>query len=398
MFVTAVTDYWRAVEQPGDPPELVEFTPDAFIDLLQLTAQAKHAFAPMPVVEDVYPAIAVGDESKPWHLHWAIQVGEMEPFVSPDLPEIVFLVDTIADPDGNHRVYTLKDDVRGDLEFAGLAPALRWMAGQVRVAKKELTKAQLEPIEMETTALLDDDWEDGPTSGWYVLEELLNCPLSQAWDAISRGQWPMVEGGDEPAPDDREDGWQRRLSLWLTTRFIEKRHVELPADVSVSDMDTAHRALVDHLLGFEQAIHGGEVPLVIEQVAEGDDKAMAQLAQDWIQRHDSWRTVAVTPSSVPDDFEEEEPPPFQHTPFTRQLMAALSASLDRMTERGELELDPDRKEALLIEMVTAASDARSVGHMLKKLTATLVESEHVEEIYPSDDRIQDRLKEDLGGG
>jgi hypothetical protein len=27
----------------------------------------------------------------------------------------------------------------------------------------------------------------------------------------------------------------------------------------------------------------------------------------------------------------------------------------------------------------------------------LVDSQHVEEIYPSDDQIQDRLREDLGG-
>jgi hypothetical protein len=68
-----------------------------------------------------------------------------------------------------------------------------------------------------------------------------------------------------------------------------------------------------------------------------------------------------------------------------------------MVERGEIEIDPDRKESLLIELVTAGSDARSVKHMLKKLTSTLVESEHVQEIYPSDDQIQERLKEDLGG-
>ena len=66
-------------------------------------------------------------------------------------------------------------------------------------------------------------------------------------------------------------------------------------------------------------------------------------------------------------------------------------------KEGEIELHPDRKDALLIELVTAGSDARSVKHMLKKLTATLVDSEHVEEIYPSDDKIQDRFKQDLGG-
>ena len=78
-------------------------------------------------------------------------------------------------------------------------------------------------------------------------------------------------------------------------------------------------------------------------------------------------------------------------------MAALSLSLDSMVEKGELELDPDRKDALLIEMVTAGSDAKSVKHMLKKLTATLVDSEHVDEIYPTDTQIMDRIKTDLGG-
>jgi len=56
-------------------------------------------------------------------------------------------------------------------------------------------------------------------------------------------------------------------------------------------------------------------------------------------------------------------------------MHALSISLDGMVERGELELDPDRKEALLVELVTAGSDARSVKHMLKKITSTLVDSD-----------------------
>ncbi len=397
MFVTAVRDYWKAVEQPGEPPELIEFDADAFIDLVQLTSQPKHAFRLMSVVEDAYPGMAVGDSSQPWHVHWAIRVGEMEPFISPDLPDLIFVVDTIADPAGNHRVYTLKGGERGDLEFADLASTLRWMAGRVRVARKELTQVQFKQLETEAASLLEDDWEDGSTSGGYVLEELLHCPLPAAWDAISRGQWPLVENDGTDAPEDREDGWQRRLSLWLTMRFIEKRHVELPADISVSDMDAAHRSLVDHLLSFEQALHGGEVPTVIEQAANATGTPLPALADEWMQRHDAWRTVAVTSSSAPDDIDEEPPPPFQHTPFTRQLISALSATLDRMGERGEIELDPDRKDALLIEMVTAASDARSVGHMLKKLTTTLVESEHVDEIYPSDDRIRDLLKQDLGG-
>jgi hypothetical protein len=362
-----------------------------------VTADAEHGFRLLELLDSPYAGMAVGDASRPWRLHWALQVGEVEPFVASELDGLIFLADTIADPEGRHRVYTIKDGMRGDLEFADITGALRWMTAQVQHAKGKLDDTKLQEIQSEASALLDDDWEKGPTSGLYIVEELIDTPLFEAWDAISRGQWPLVESdGSNPAVD-REDGWQRRLSLWLTRRFLATRALELPEEIGVSDMDAIHRSLVDHLIDFEQAIHGGDVPRILDQTAAGEDPKLGMLALEWMERHDSWRTAASVPAPDEDDAFVEEPPPFQHTPFTRRLMHALSVSLDRMVELGELELDPDRKEALLIELVTAGSDARSVKHMLKKLTSTLVDSEHVEEIYPSDDKIQDRLKEDLGG-
>lgn len=396
-FLKGIQAYWDALGQPGEPPDLGESRIDAFVDLLHVTANAEHGFRLLELLESPYSGMAVGDASRPWQLHWALQVGEVEPFVVSELDGLIFLADTIADPEGRHRVYTIKDGVRGDLEFADITGALRWMTAQVQHAKGELDDATLQDIQSEASALLDDDWEKGPTSGLYIVEELLDTPLFEAWDAISRGQWPLVESdGGNPAVD-REDGWQRRLSLWLTRRFLATRALELPEEIGVSDMDAIHRSLVDHLIDFEQAIHGGDVPRIIEQTAAGEDPKLARLALEWMERHDSWRTAASVPAPDEDDAFIDEPPPFQHTPFTRRLMHALSVSLDRMVEQGELELDPDRKEALLIELVTAGSDARSVKHMLNKLTSTLVDSDHVEEIYPSDDKIQDRLKEDLGG-
>lgn len=397
-FLKGIRAYWAALGQPGEPPELGESRVDAFADLLHVTAGADQAFRLLQLPESCYAPIAVGDQSKPWSLYWALQVAEVEPFVHPGLEGVVFVADTIADPRGQHRVYTLKDGMRGDLEFADLGSTLRWMSAHVRHARGEMGDAELEDVQGSASTVLDDDWEEGPTSALFIIEELLDTPLFEAWDAISRGQWPLVESeGGVPAVD-REDGWQRRLSLWLTRRFLATRSLELPQDVAVSDMDAVHRALVDHLIDFEQAIHGGDVPKVIERTAHGEDAKLQKLAQRWIERHDGWRTAANVPTPDDDLPPEAEPPPFQHTPFTRKLMQALSASLDKMVERGDLELDPDRKEALLIELVTAGSDARSVKHMLKKLTTTLVESEHVEEIYPSDDNIQEMLKEDLGGG
>lgn len=394
-FLKGIQAYWSALGQPGDPPEFGESRIDAFVDLLHVTASADHGFRLMEPLHDPYPGIAVGDASRPWRLHWAIQVGELEPFVAPGLDGVVFLADTIADPEGFHRVYTLRDELRGDLEFADLAGALQWMAAHARHANGEYDDAKLQEVQSDASSLLDDPWERGATSGLFILEELVDSPLFDAWGAISRGQWPMVDPTEDEAPVDREDGWQRRLSLWLTRRFVESRHLDLPPDIAVSDMDAVHRNLVEHLIDFEQGIHTGEVPGIIEAASTGDDPRLAKLALGWIERHDAWRTAANVPS--PEEEDPEEPPPFQHTPFTRKLMQALSSSLDNMVTDGELELDPDRKDALLIELVTAGSDARSVKHMLKKLTSTLVDSEHVEEIYPSDDKIQDRLKQDLGG-
>ncbi|MGB8332596.1 MAG: hypothetical protein WCE62_20900 [Polyangiales bacterium] len=396
-FLRGIRAYWDALGQPGEPPELGESRIDAFVDLLHVTSSAPHGFRLLSLLDSPYAGMAVGDETRPWRLHWAIQVGEVEPFVAPGLDDLIFLADTIADPDSHHRVYTLKGGMRGDLEFADLTGALQWMTAQVRHAKGEHDDAELQELQSEASAVLDDDWETGPTSGLYIVDELLDTPLFEAWDAISRGQWPLVESDGGNPPVDREDGWQRRLSLWLTRRFLATRTLELPEEIGVSDMDAVHRALVDHLIDFEQAIHAADMPRIIEETAEGKDAKLASRARAWMQRHDSWRTAASVPAPDEEDAFVDEPPPFQHTPFTRKLMQALSASLDRMVQLGELEFDSDRKEALLIELVTAGSDARSVKHMLKKLTATLVDSEHVDEIYPSDDKIQDRLREDLGG-
>jgi len=396
-FIERIQAYWEALGQAGEPPELGESRIDAFVDLLHVTSSAEQGFRLLHLLDSPYAGIAVGDESRPWRLHWALQVAELEPFVAPALEGLIFLADTIADPEGHHRVYTIKDGKRADLEFADLSGALQWMTAQVRHAKGEYSDVELQEIQSQASVLLDDEWEKGAASGLYIVEELLDTPLFEAWDAISRGQWPLVESDGSAPPVDREDGWQRRLSLWITRRFLATRALELPEEIGVSDMDAIHRSLVEHLIDFEQAIHAGDVPRIIEETAAGEDPKLAALAFAWMERHDGWRTAASVPEPDEEGAFVEEPPPFQHTPFTRKLLSALSVSLDRMVQRGELELDPDRKEALLIELVTAGSDARSVKHMLKKLTATLVESEHVEEIYPSDDKIQDRLKEDLGG-
>ena len=161
-FLKGIQAYWDALGQPGQPPELGESQIDAFVDLLHVTSSAELGFTLLDLLEGSYGGIAVGDDSRPWRLHWAIQVGEVEPFVAPGLEGLIFLADTIADPEGRHRVYTIKDGTRGDLEFADLAGALRWMTAQVRHAKSEHDDGELQQIQSDASALLDDDWEKGP--------------------------------------------------------------------------------------------------------------------------------------------------------------------------------------------------------------------------------------------
>ena len=192
-FLKGIQAYWEALGQPGEPPELGESRIDAFVDLLHVTSSAEHGFRLLDVLDFPYAGLAAGDDSRPWRLHWAIQIGEVEPFVVPELEGQIFLADTIADPEGHHRVYTIKDGMRGDLEFADLTGVLRWMTAQVRHAKGEHDDVELQEIQSDASALLDDDWEKGPGSGLYIVEELLDTPLVEAWDAISRGQWPLVE-------------------------------------------------------------------------------------------------------------------------------------------------------------------------------------------------------------
>ena len=76
-----------------------------------------------------------------------MQVGEVEPFIAPGLEGVIFLADTIADHEGRHRVYTLKDGTRGDFEFSDVAGVLHWMTAQVQNAKGELDDAELQDVQ-----------------------------------------------------------------------------------------------------------------------------------------------------------------------------------------------------------------------------------------------------------
>ena len=130
----ALLAYLSALEiEPAELPPL-DNPVDVLVEALQLGASHPHGFALLDLSDAPYPGLASGDPSAPWRMQWAIQVAELEAFTCPAMEETLFLVDTLADPDGGHRVYTAEDGLRGDLEFDDIASALNWMAARVKAS------------------------------------------------------------------------------------------------------------------------------------------------------------------------------------------------------------------------------------------------------------------------
>src|SRR5690606_28005600 len=90
--------------------------------------------------------------------------------------------------------------------------------------------------------------------------------------------------------------------------------------------------------------------------------------------------------------EPEPEPELEETPFTRKLRVVVGTCLDEMVRDEVIELGEGAKEALVAELVEAAADARAAQHMLKQLTRSTVASDHVEEIYASDDEVSDLFR------
>lgn len=446
-FAEAARLYWSALGRKDALPELPEESFDAFVELLHLGAESEHAFELLDLGPSPYPGLLLGDKSQPWARNWAIELAELEPFVLRGEPEIVFLADSHADKSGRHRVYSFEDGIRGLTEFADVADALRWMAARLEAAR---TGTELPESAQALATSFDDLWEDAPTSGFFVFEFLHDLPFAEAWEAYSRGQWPVVDGQAPTFRFRREGAWQRSLAVHLVHRFLVQRIVDLPRSLKPSELDKPLRALVTNLQSFEEAMSSGMVPDVIDALTDVSDAKTAKLARAWVTRHDGWRDTKsrAAADASPGEGEEEddeadaidaalaevmakvlgktrgkkpaggptadapleapkkraaaskaakavEPEPEPEaapetadTPFLRSLRAALSAALDTMVEEELVELSAERKPALLAELVEAGANARTAAHLLKSLTDALVNSELVEEVYATDEEVE----------
>lgn len=447
-FEEAARLYWAALGRRDALPELPEESFDAFVELLDLGSKEEHSFELVELEPTPYAGILLTDRQKNWALEWAIGLAELEPFVLRSEPNAYFLADSHPDEQGRHRVYTLDEGIRGLVEFDDVSSALAWMAAKLESVRSG--KPMSEKAEAHATTL-DDRWEDAATSGFYVLETLLDLPLAEAFDAYSRGEWTVVDVKIPLFRFQRKGPWQRALALHLVHRFLTHRIVDLPRSLKSSELAAPIRALVSNLKSFEEAMATGMVPEAIDALTDHADARLAKLAKGWVARHDAWRASlgkdeAPVESESDDDFEDDdevdkalaavmakvlgrgpkkaaapasEPPPAatkvtkarsaaaklaslvsaeespaaaepapEDTPFLRSLRAALTSALDAMIDDELIELDPSRKGALLVELVEAGSNARTAAHLLKSLVDALVSSDLVEEVYATDDEVE----------
>jgi hypothetical protein len=345
-----------------------------------------------PDIDDPYVGLVFSPDRDAIRLRWAASIADLDVFSVSAISDRWLAVDTVADSEGKHRVYGLDGDGELAWLFASIEEAFDGVAALLS-KKAPLPKARAH-----------DAYEKRGVSGRAVFDALLDLPLPEGWDAFADGQWPLVRP-TQPRPSDPEaPGFARMFALWATERFLQTRRVELPDWLRPETLGAAQRDLVTHLERFERAMAKAIVPDLVERAAEHPDDVIAERASTWIGRHEAYRAEMTweenddddraTSSAPPPSSDEEEEP---QTPFARHLREALGKILDTFVEEGVVELVAGGRDPLLRELVIAGSDAQSAKHLLSRLSRSMLDSEHVEELYATDEAIEDRLKRALGG-
>lgn len=88
----------------------------------------------------------------------------------------------------------------------------------------------------------------------------------------------------------------------------------------------------------------------------------------------------------------------ERSPFAAKLAESIAVALRTMRAEGAIEIDEGSLESVIVEVTEAGLDARSPKQLIKRVIRTLIESEHVAEVYGTDDELGDSLKRTLAAG
>jgi hypothetical protein len=84
-------------------------------------------------------------------------------------------------------------------------------------------------------------------------------------------------------------------------------------------------------------------------------------------------------------------------PASPQITREVESALAALVSASLIEIDDDRRPALVAELCTVVGEARSPRDYLKRFVRTIVHSDHVEEIYGSDDELREVIAKITSG-
>ena len=89
-------------------------------------------------------------------------------------------------------------------------------------------------------------------------------------------------------------------------------------------------------------------------------------------------------------------PELPESEFAQRLRGAIADAVSGMRTNGMLEVENDEMESLIAEVAEAGLDTKSAKQLVNRVIKTLLDSDHVEEIYGTDDELRRAFRQLLG--
>lgn len=322
-------------------------------------------------------------------------------FCTPWWKDVSFYIDSVPDKKKNHRVY-----VR-DEEFDEGEPMGAFLS--IEDAVHHLVQKASKVNSNKEWSSLDDKWEQGPSSGAYILEHALVEDICSLWKRAAQKEWRV---SDETQPEvdttDRTPGWQRRFCFSTFKAFVATMELDVPKEI-MKLLSPSQKDFMRHLLDLKNFLDG-EIPKILKKASSSKNTPLAAKAAQWLEQNvgkESDASLAASPTnapskkaakfSVPDaefpEVEATEPVAEEaEDPFAQQLRPLLKKILEVLSQQELIEFEPEKKELLYKEMTEAAAKSRHPKALLKAVMYALIKSDNVEEIYGSDSELMMHIK------
>ncbi len=324
---------------------------------------------------DPWPSLAVdvGDVVDAT-VRWALELGEMLTLALHDDGRRL-VVDTFADPDGEHFVFEVTPDgAVGSLRFDRLGAFLAWVTALA--LHGTLPASPLSPV--SRGMVFDPRYA---RTGMGALPLFLRLSPRVFYQAWRLRRWPDQVPSAPPYEAGRTP--TRSAALWTLVTFLRTQRVTVPPGLAPGDQPLALRLLLERLRELEVAIKRDEVPEYIAGLALGDDPAIALAAKDWIARFDDIRRAVVdTGGSEAAEY--------------RAVVDAMTKAVKSLERTGAIELVPKSRVALVEELLSVMSAAHGGDAAVRSGIAVLMGSPHVAEVFADDAVLARALRLALG--